>query len=275
MMAAPGTLFVDASVAVVAVLYLSAARRWNATRRRLAQTWPAWKTACFLGGLAVSIAAVGSRLDALAEARFSFHMVQHMLVTLVVAPLLLLGTPLLLALSVMSAPPRAVLARLLHSSVVSAATFPPLSWILFSAVLWATHYTQLYEAALSDGGIHAFEHGLYFGAALLFWFPVVGLEPSRWRIGFGTRLLYLFAFIPLSALLGVSLYSARSLLYPHYAGTAKTLGIAAIVDQQNAGAIMWIGGSMIMLVALLITAAAWAREDARLALLADSAGAQS
>ncbi len=250
---------VTLTCAVALALYLWGLRR--VSRRRAA---PRGRVLCFALGVAVAAAALGDPIDAYADAWFVWHMVQHLLLALVSAPLLLLGAPLLLARQ--AAPPwlRRPLDRALRGRVVGALTFPVVSWALFVAVMWGSHYSGLYEVALEHPLAHALEHALYLTSALLFWLPVVGIEPSRWRLGHAPRLLYLFLAAGQNAFLGASLYESGRVLYPHYAEQHPAQG-AALADQQFGGEAMWIVGSLVTLVAVLLVVAAWMRHEERVA----------
>ena len=183
-------------------------------------------------------------------------MAQHLLLTMAAPPLLLLGRPALVARR--SLPRRAGrgLVSVLWSRPVHVATHPALTWTLFATVLWATHFTPLYQRALEAGWAHVAEHVLYLGAAILFWFPVVGAEPSRHRLGEPGRLLYLFLASAVGALLASTLYQSARILYPAYAAEG-------IAGQRAAGAVMWIGGGLLFLMASLLVAGRWAHRERR------------
>jgi putative membrane protein len=242
-------------IVAAAGLYLVGVRTFDARHPR-APFPHRWSVAFAAGLAAVAVALVGP-VDRLAGERFSWHMVQHLLLVMVAPPLLLLGRPLLLARR--AAPPRVrrTLTSTLRSRAVHALTHPVVAWTGLAVALWATHFTDLYQAALTSGSVHALEHALYLGAGLLFWFPVVGAEPSPRRLSHPARLLYLFTAAPAGALLAATLFQSERILYPAYGGAG------ALADQQAAGAIMWIGGGLLFLVAVLMVAASWARHDRR------------
>jgi putative membrane protein len=244
-------------------LYGAGIRRYN--RRHRSRPFPRLHAVAFVLGVAAAAAALGPPLDGLAAWFLSAHMAQHLLLMLVAAPLLLAGTPLRLARQSGVAALERAAARLSHSRLLGAVIWPPAAWALYAAVLAGSHFTPLYEAALEHPAVHVLEHALYLAAALVFWYPVVGLEPSRWRLGYGLRLLYVAAALPVQSLLGLAIFSSRHVLYPHYAVTAAVRGTSALADQQTGGIIMWLGGGLPVIAALLLVAAAWAAEDRRLA----------
>jgi putative copper resistance protein D len=238
---------------------------------------PAGRSAAFLGGLAILALALTSPIEAYEGELFSVHMLQHMLLELVAAPLLLLGAPATLALRAASPSVRGRLLALLHSRVVSVLSFPVLAWILFAAVNWGWHFSPLYDRALEVPWLHDLQHLTFLGAALLFWWPVVGADPARWRLPHPVRLFYLFLAMPQNSFLGIALMSAPTGLYPHYLSNAREWGPTPIVDQNVGGMLMWVGGDVVFLLAMGLVVAAWvraedrrtaredAREDARLA----------
>jgi cytochrome c oxidase assembly factor CtaG len=260
--------FVAAMAALV--LYAAALRRYN--RRHPSRPFPPRRAAAFALGVLAAAAALGPPLDPLSAWLLSAHMVQHLLLMFVAAPLLVIGTPLRLARQSGVRTLERIAAWCAHSPLARAATWPPAAWGFYAATLVGSHFSPLYEAALEHPAVHVVEHALYLTAALLFWYPVVGLDPSPWRMGYGLRLLYLAAAIPVQSLLGVAFSSAVRPLYPHYAIAAAVRGTSVLTDQQIGGAIMWVGGALPMVSALVCVALAWAAEERRLADYADRAG---
>jgi putative membrane protein len=224
---------------------------------------PAWRSAAFLGGLAILALALTSPIEAYEGELFSVHMLQHMLLELVAAPLLLLGAPPTLALRAASPSVRERLLALLHSRVVTVLSFPVLAWILFAAVNWGWHFSPFYDRALEVPWLHDLQHLTFLGAALLFWWPVVGADPARWRLPHPVRLFYLFLAMPQNSFLGIALMSAPSGLYPHYLSNAREWGPTPIVDQNVGGMLMWVGGDVVFLLAMGLLVAAWVRAEDR------------
>jgi cytochrome c oxidase assembly factor CtaG len=216
-----------------------------------------------LGLIVTAFALVGS-MDGLADKSLAWHMAQHLGLAFLVAPLLLLGAPIRLAFAALPAHGAARLAALLHSTPVRALTHPAFALLQFGAVLYAAHFSPLYEAALEHPQVHALEHALFLGSALLFWTPILAVAPAPHAPAHIVRLLMLFLALPMSAFLGFILYVMRTPLYPHYARFTGALG-----DQQNAGAVMWIAGGGPILIALLWCVADWGARERRLGLIAD------
>jgi len=243
--------------AVTAGLYLYGVSLYN--ERFPDRAYSPWRIAAFLSGIAVMTAALLPPVEPLSDASFAWHMTQHVTLMLVGPPLLLLGAPLLLLVAV---PPPRVARRLTSAanSTVGHAVFAPITgWLLFVAVLWMSHFTPLYEAALVHPAVHVLEHLLYVVAALLFWASVVQVGYTLRPVPYPARMLYVFLAIPQGAFLGLALYAARTVLYPHYLHD-RTVA-AALADQQNGGAVMWIAGGLLLFIAFMCTAAAWAAAE--------------
>ena len=248
-------------VAVAAAAYLWAVRQVAAGHP--GNPPRAWRTWVFMAGLAAIVLALCSPIEAYEGQLFSVHMVQHMLLELVAAPLLLLGAPVTLTLRVASAPVRRSLLRLLHSRLVAVLTFPLLTWVLFAAVNWGWHFSTLYNDALENPPLHYLQHATFLVAALLFWWPVIGADPGRWRLPYPVRLFYLFLAMPQNSFLGVALMSAPAVLYSHYATNDRAWGPAAIADQNLGGILMWVFGDVFFLVGMGAVVAAWTRHEDR------------
>ena len=226
--------------------------------------WPRRRTASFLAGVGCVIVALQSGIGAFDDRMLSDHMIQHLLL-LELAPLLLLGgRP---AILVLRAAPRArrpaIARRFMRLSPVT----HPLSCLgIFSAIVLATHLPGFYDATLSDNALHELEHSLYLVAGLFLWWPMLDGDPvvSR-RLGGLGRLVYVIAAMVPMTLIGAYLYRDPTVLYQPYVAAARTVGISAIADQQDGGAIMWVLGSIVMVVAGLWQAmAALVAEERRL-----------
>jgi len=225
----------------------------------------AWQIAFFIVGVLLIALALSTPIDELVDRSFAAHMTQHLVLAMVVPPLLLLGAPLRLALTASPAPIARRLARMLHSRVVHALTQPALAWCSFVVMMWATHFSGLYEAALENDAVHVGEHAFFLGAALLFWYPIVGIGPTTHPLSHIGRLLYVLVAMPQGAFLGLAIYGSRRVLYHNYLLISNPFGVSALEDQRIGGELMWIAGTLIMFVALLLVIANWARDDARVA----------
>lgn len=243
--------------AATIALYFYAVHRYNA--RFPDRVLSAWNGVSFATGCLLMTAVLLPPLDTLADSSFGWHMAQHVTLMLIGPPLLLLGAPMLLLVAV---PPPRVARRItaFAQSKFGDALFAPLTgWLLFVFVLWMSHFSPLYEASLEHEWIHVLEHLLYIGSALLFWSAVVQVGYTPRPMPYAFRMAYLFLAIPQGAFLGFALYATHHILYRHYL-IDRTLG-AALEDQHNGGAVMWIAGGLLLFTAFMCCGAKWAASE--------------
>ncbi len=208
----------------------------------------------------VLVVALLSPLASYAEERFGAHMVQHLLLIYLAAPLLALAAPVTLALQAAGPRARQRLNAALHSRPAAVLSHPVLTWSVFAATMYLVHFSTLFDASLRAAWVHGAEHLLFLGAAALFWWPVVRADPVPGRLPWPARLLYLVAAMPYQSMLGLAIYSSDHVLYATY---AERLGAEALADQQLAGVLMWLGGDLFMLAAIGVAIAAWMRHETR------------
>jgi cytochrome c oxidase assembly factor CtaG len=184
---------------------------------------------------------------------FSVHMVQHLLLILVAAPLIALAAPITLLLRVASRRPAAARAAASPLAGHALLSFPSVRGFAFVVVMWGAHFSPLFDVALENPLAHDLEHALFLGTALLFWWPVVAADPVPWRLAHPSRSLYTFLQMPLNTFLAVIILSAAVPLYRHYAtlqlpwpGWTAT----ALDDQPLAAGIMWVGGDLLFIAAI-------------------------
>lgn len=253
-------------LAVIGLVMVGAAYAWavrRVNRAHPANPHPAYRSWLFGGGLLTIFVALTSPIEAYEGLLFSVHMVQHMLLELVAAPLLLAGAPITLTLRVSSRSVRRRLLAILQSRVMHVIAFPVVAWILFAAVNWGWHFSVLYDEALENQLLHYVQHATFLGAALLFWWPVIGADPSPWRLPHPVRLLYLFLAMPQNSFLGVALMSASTVLYPHYVTNVRDWGMSPLEDQQLGGVIMWVVGDLGFLAGMAFIVVLWMRHEER------------
>lgn len=241
-------------------LYIWGVRRVN--RAHPKSPFPPRRVRYFIAGFAVLAFAIVSPPASYDTVLFSVHMWQHLLLTMVAAPLILLGAPITLTLRVASPRLRRnVLLPILHSRVVRAVSFPVVAWLLFAATMWLSHYSPLYDDALENTWIHRFEHLIYLLAAMMFWWQAIGLDPTPWRMNHPIRVLYVFLQMPQNSFLALSIYGSSHVIYKHYETLGRTWGPSPLADQQQAGIIMWVAGDLLFLAALSVVIASWVKAD--------------
>jgi putative membrane protein len=207
-----------------------------------------WQAVSYFIALAVILVALLSPLDALSSELSSLHMVQHMLLTNVAAPLLILGSPtfvLAWGLPEWKQGRGRSIFRFLFRLPQDSFLWPPLAmWTLFAVAIWIWHHPRLYQTALRDPLVHDAQHLSFFIAAVLFW--RVCLDPmSRRRLCPAIAILYLFATSIHTSLLGVFLTFSPQVWYDDYATRVSVWGFTPLEDQRLAGLIMWLPSCLI------------------------------
>lgn len=260
---------VSAALTLMAAVYLSAARVVG--RRHPARPWPVSRTGSFLLGLAVIAVATQSSVGVYDDVLFSAHMVQHLLLIMVAPPMLVFARPVTLLLHATRNPLHTRLKRLLRSRAVSALTWPPAAVTLYAAVVISTHLTPLMNLVLENAAVHEAEHVLYLVVGYLYFLPIIGSEPIRWRMPVFGRYLLLLVTMPVDALVGAVLILASHELFPGYARTGRTWGPGLVTDLHQGGLIMFAGSDLIMVALALILAVRFVRtgEAARAAVPED------
>ena len=224
---------------------------WRALSRTLPRRFGVGRLAAFLCGLSAIVLALASPLDALASRLLQAHMTQHMLLMMVAPPLLWLGAPVAPMLRGLPRRIRRLVATGLAAPaarrIAPVIAHPAVGWISFTVAFWAWHVPRLYELALSSDGWHHVEHACFFTAAMMFWRPVILAWPTRcpWRRW--TMIPYLLLADFQNTALAAILTLSDRVIYPAYAARLGT--ITALEDQSVAGAIMWVPGSLVFLVA--------------------------
>ena len=252
---------------LIPLLAVALAWRWAVGRVNAAHPAnrvPRARSAALYGSLLAIAVALTSGIERYDTTLFSIHMVQHLLLTLVAAPLIVLSAPITLVLRVASPSMRQRrILPVLHSRVMKAASFPVVAWFVFAAVMWGTHFSPLFDRALEDPLVHDLEHVAYLVAGVLFWWPAIGLDPSPWRMSHPVRVMYVFLQMPQNTFRAVAILNATQPLYPHYATLVRSWGPSPIIDQQIAAGIMWLFGDLGFLAAILGLVVAWMRHEER------------
>lgn len=217
------------------------------------------RLACFSAGLTTLFVAIASPLDALGELLLWLHMTQHMLLMMVAPPLIWLGQPVV---PVLRGLPRRwvkhglgwILLWQIGRRLGRGITHPAFCWTALGMAIIVWHVPRLYELGLHSEGWHNLQHACFFTAALLFWWPVVGVWPSepvwpRW-----TMIPYLIGADVVNTALSAALSFSGHVLYPTYESVPRVTSLSPLDDQALAGVLMWIPGSIAFLLpAVLLT----------------------
>jgi putative membrane protein len=237
-----------------ALLYAVGSRRhFGLTRLQKTCFWTGW--------LSLVIALI-SPLHPLGEVLFSAHMIQHEILMLVSAPLLLLSQPLVTFLWALPFNWRRTLGRISKQTYVSGAwtflTRPLAAWWIHAAAIWTWHMPFLFNLTLKSEFAHAAQHLSFFLSALLFWWA---LFYAHGRRSYGAGVLYIFTTAVHTGILGALLTFAPRIWYTAYSTTTRAWGLTPLEDQQIGGLIMWVPASLVYLAAGLAMFAAWLKES--------------
>jgi putative membrane protein len=195
------------------------------------------KPALFAAGLLLMFFSLNGWLHDLSDTYlFSAHMLQHLLLAMGVAPLLIMGTPGWMIRPALRIPTVAAIGRALSNPIACFA--------IFNVVLIAWHLPPLYNAAMAHHWLHIVQHLLLLAASVIMWWPVLSPLPELPRLSYPGQMLYLFLMtIPMS-LVSVSIVYAGSVLYPIYASAPRVVRLSPLDDQMLGALTMWIPGGL-------------------------------
>ena len=239
---------------LLGALYFYGIGPWR--RRRGLPPAPRWKVASFVAALLVLLGALNGPMHDLSDYYlFSVHMVQHLLLTLLLPPLLILGLPGWLLEPLLRPPAVRRAARMLTHPVVAA--------VVFTVTIAVWHVSQYYELMMRNHEVHIVTHLMFMATATLLWWPVMSPVPDILpRMGYGIGMLYLFLVgIPMQIVAALITLSDR-VLYPWYSAAPRTWGLSPLDDQQLGGLVMWVPAGFAYLAAALGIVAMWLRAPA-------------
>lgn len=224
------------------------------TRYNLAEEVSSQKIATFTTGVIVLAVAFTSPIHILSEKYlFSMHMLQHVLITLIAPPLIILGTPDWLI--------RPLIKPYLALRLAKVLTNPFVAFAAFNLVFALWHIPELYNASLRHDGVHAAEHILMISTAILAWWPLTSNLPELPRLAYHFQMGYLF-FMSLAQIIvfGVITFATEP-IYNFYIVAPRVWGISALVDQQIGAIIMKVGGGLLFLTILISVFFKWAAQE--------------
>lgn len=241
-------------LAISAFLYARGSRRQALSNSR--------QQVFFWSGWTALVLALISPLHPLGEALFSAHMVQHEILMIVAAPLLVLSRPLVTFLWGMPFEWRRVAGRCSKAEPVRRGwtflTDPFAAWWLHAAAIWIWHAPVMFDLTLQSELAHTAQHLSFFFSALLFWWA---LFYAHGRKSYGAGVLYVFTTAVHTSILGALLTFAPHIWYAAYSTTTQAWGLTPLEDQQIGGLIMWVPASLVYLAAGLALFAAWLKES--------------
>jgi putative copper resistance protein D len=264
-----GTQYLSTQFAVVPVamilvalgLYLWAVRRNNALHPR--HPWPAGKTAAWIGALFTTALSIFSFVGVYDSELFWDHMVQHLLLIMVAAPLFAIASPLELAWRATTGTSHLVVTEVLRSPVAKFLGHPAVAFVLYAILIPVSHLTTSYNYSLQNHAVHNLEHLAFLLVGYLFWRQIFGNDPNCYRLHPALQFFYLFLAIPIDTFTGLSLAGSTHELFPAYLATHRTWGPSYVVDLHVGGSIMWVVGDTLMLWPMIPVAIRWMHMEER------------
>ncbi|MBP2401591.1 cytochrome c oxidase assembly protein [Streptomyces syringium] len=249
---------------------------WAVVRlRRRGDAWPVGRTVAFVLGVLTVALVMCTKLNEYGMVMFSVHMVQHMVISMLSPILILLGAPVTLALRALPAAgrgrkgPREWLVALLHSRYMRIITHPAFTIPLFIASLYALYFTPLFDFLMGSKTGHIAMMVHFLAVGLVFFWPIMGVDPGPHRPGYVMRMLELFAGMPFHAFFGIALMMASEPMIGTYTNPPASLGIDPLSDQQAGGGIAWAFSEIPSVVVLIALVYQWYRSDQRQARRSD------
>ncbi|MCD2188940.1 cytochrome c oxidase assembly protein [Actinomycetospora soli] len=262
---APGrfSVLLDVLALALAGLYVAGVLRL----RRRGDTWPPGRTAAWLGGCALLVWTTTSGFGEYAMAQFSVHMGSHMLLSMLVPILLVLGGPVTLALRALPAGeeppgPRDWLLSLIASPVSRVLTHPVVSLVVFVGSFYALYFSPIYEAALPYHWAHQLMYLHFMASGYLFFWPIIGVDRSPRPLPHVARLALLLASMPFHAFFGVALLGADTVIGQRFYGDLALPWVPDLLrDQSLGGGIAWAAGEVPLVVVIIALLIQWSRHD--------------
>ncbi|MGY1814579.1 cytochrome c oxidase assembly protein [Blastococcus sp. SYSU D00820] len=255
------------------VVYLVAVVRL----RRTGVAWPWWRTAAWVAGCGSLFAVTGTAFNGYSMVLFSIHMTQHMVLSMLSPLLLLVASPVTLALRTLprgkgaAGVPRALLLDVLHSRVARALTSPLFTVPLFIVSLYGVYFTPVFDALMGDPVGHQFMLAHFTVTGLLFFGPILAQDPWPRSAGHGGRMVELLVPVPFHAFFGVAVMMASTLVVDTFASPPAGWGVDPLTDQGVAGGIAWSFGELPTVLVMVVVLFSWMGSEERRAKRLDRA----
>jgi putative membrane protein len=251
---------------------------WGVVRlKRRGDAWSVWRTVSYVAGVLSIGLMMCTRLNDYGMVMFSVHMVQHMVISMLSPILILLGAPMTLALRALPVAgkgrkgPRELLLALLHSRYMRIITHPAFTIPLFIASLYALYFTPIFDFLMGSRTGHIAMMVHFLAVGVVFFWPIIGVDPGPQRPGYLMRMLELFAGMPFHAFFGIALMMASAPMVETFKNPPASLGIDALSDQNAAGGIAWAFSEIPSVLVLIVLLFQWYGSEQRQAKRTDRA----
>ncbi|MGH3398582.1 MAG: cytochrome c oxidase assembly protein [Streptosporangiaceae bacterium] len=245
-------------VALFAGLYLWGVVR--VARRHPQRPWPAWRTGLFLGGLAVIVIATESGIGAYDDVLFWDHMVQHLMLIMVAPALLIYGQPITLLMHASRNPLHTWTKRVVRSKVASFLTWPVFGVAAYSLAVAGAHLTSLANTVEQNQTLHNTEHAVFLIVGYLFFLPILGTEPIRWRLSYPVRFVTLVLIMPVDTFTGIVLGNGGRTTPGLPTGPRPAWAPSPVADLHAGGAVMWVAGDGLMFGLMMLVFLMWSMD---------------
>lgn len=230
-------------------------------RRHPARPWPAWRAAMFAAGLAVVVIATQSGIGVYDDLLFWDHMIQHLMLIMVAPPLLIVAQPITLLLHASRNPLHTWTKRVLRSRPVAFLTWPVFGALAYTAAVAAAHLTGIANLVERNQAVHNLEHAVFLIVGYLFFLPILGKEPIRWRLSYPVRFVLLVLLMPVDTFTGLVLGYGGASSPGIPTGPRPSWAPSPVQDLHLGGAVMWIGGDCIMFGLMMLVFLMWSTDE--------------
>src|SRR3984957_5280277 len=207
-------------------------------RKHPARPWPAWRSCAFLAARLVIVLATQSGIGVYDDLLFYDHMIQHLMLLMVAPPLLIVGQPLTLLLHASRNPLHTWTKKVLRSRVASFVTWPVFGVVLYALSVMAAHLTSLANDFERNQTAHNAEHAAFVLIGYLFFLPVLGREPIRWRLSYPVKFVVLVLLMPVDTFTGLALGNGGAGSPGIVTGPRPAWAPPAVSDLHDGGAVM-------------------------------------
>jgi cytochrome c oxidase assembly factor CtaG len=215
----------------------------------------------FLAGLAIVVLALQSGIGTYDDILYWDHMVQHLMLIMVAPPLLIFGQPITLLLHASRNPLHAGVKKVLRSRVASFLTWPVFGTAAYLAAIVVAHLTPLANYTARNQTAHDAEHLAFLVIGYLFFLPIIGSEPIRWKLSYPVKLVLLFLVMPVDTFTGLIISYANPGTPGLPPGPRPAWAGTGTADLHAGGAAMWVGGDGAMFLLIMVVFLLWATDN--------------